>query len=306
MAGMAQDALGQPQRIVVEDLPDRVELGWHIVQNLGRFGLIMALVSVSASVSTMLSNQLPMRRPVVLFAGVGVPVAIYVVLTFLFHVRSRRVSLAHRPSDQRPWTARIHAAIGRDEVRFMPGASDRAWRPLIDVAPRPIAVVDSRVAPDLPPAQSNLLEPEAVMPSEGGLLVGAAIFLVLGVVSLFGSGPSRWWNILVFFALVAYFLSRHPRVRQAVPALRGVGRIIAGPGWVRVGSRPLLWTVEDSILLVLCKGGASGPSAVFARLVGPSGVQDITFASARDPDFLLLWERWTTTAPRLELAGSTG
>lgn len=104
--------------------------------------------------------------------------------------------------------------------------------------------------------------------------------------------------ICALFA-IAWFTSVLGERFISLKTTRGIVR--AGPGWVddRMGRR---WTVEDSVLIIRALTPAKN-SNYHAILLGPQGFITIPIARGRGPAFVNLWQRWTTSEPRLELAG---
>jgi hypothetical protein len=286
-----------------ESLPEHTPLGAQVIRNLGVYFAILALIGTSIAVSEMISLRRIIPSWTIVVGALGIPMLVYLTATLMIHRNARRRAKAHVATAAEPWSAAIHSIAGHDVITLAMKSSERLWAPLAERKPRPIAVVDAALTVPPPNQNAALLEEEPITPSQGGMLIAAGIFLLLGTFSLFGRGVARWWNILVFFSLAAYFLSRHPGVRNAVPVLRNTGTdLIAGPGWVRQAKSGKRWTVADSIALVMRGNSSAKQPSVVVRLIGRAGVRDVRFASANDPDFLLWWERWTTTSPRLELA----
>jgi hypothetical protein len=291
----------------LEPLPPHIATGSERVRQFAQYLGICGLILASMTVSQMLSSRpLITRWPILAGAGL-LPLLAYLIATTVGHRSARSAAARHVPEPERPWTTAIQSCIARDRTTLSKAASERVWRSLLERADRPRVVADARIAADLAKAPDALLEPESIEPSQRGMVIVASLFAVLAGISLFDGGPSRWWNITIFVALAGFFAVRHPGVRNAFPGLRNTGRdLIAGPGWVAEAKRGTRWTIDDSLLLVQCqsattKAGAS--PAIMVRLIGPPGVRDIQFASSKDPDFQLLWERWTTPRPRLEFDG---
>lgn len=299
-------------------LPPHSALGAQVVRNLGMYVLIIGLVSGSVSVRQSLAKQSLLGRPVIWLGVMAIPIFAYVIGTLIGHASAGRrakrelAALSDHPDRAHPdlaWSAAIYGCVSRDPITpFMP-ESARVWRSLLEgdaSSPRPIAVVDEQLREGLAESTDDLLEPESIEPSQNGMVAVAILFLVLASLSVVQGGGSRWWNLLVFGTLSAYFISRHPPVRNALPILRDTGRdLVAGPGWVAQTKQDNRWTVEDSMMLILRRGAkARRPvetTPIVVRLIGPPGVRDIQFASMKDPDFRQLWERWATSKPRLDL-----
>jgi hypothetical protein len=298
----------------------------------GRMFLMMALVT-SLAVGSMLVGLILRGgtlgvpgRAVLLGGAMSVGIGVTVILmgrqTVRRQVQASRAALAGRGPDgvegqpmsaERAIVEELHEAVLRDRIALRKSRTHANWLQFREtVAARtgsvPSTIVDlsySEGADPLPPPATTLFEPEPIDESQSGMLIPAVIFGALALLSVIEGGAgrgtffSRGWGTLVFAALCVYFLSRSPKVRNAIPILRDTGRdLVAGPGWIRdrKGSR---WTVDDSTAILFAPTTKNG--ALTLRLVGPSGVRDLGFASAKDPDFRMLWERWTTTEPRLEL-----
>jgi hypothetical protein len=314
-----------PQSLVLP-VPPFVPLGFVTGRMIGMMIGIVSLAFGSMMVGLMLRGSAfgAAGRAVLVGGAISMAIGVAVLLVDR-HNQRRRTRATHaalvgargsgEPSSlERAIDEELHAAALRDRLALRRSGTDASWRQFRDaVAARtgspPSTIVDASFDPkaeSLPPPAATLLEPEPIDESQPGMLISAAIFGGLALLSLMGRGAaggslfSQGWGTLVFVALAAYFLSRSPKVRNAIPVLRGTGRdLVAGPGWIRQrdGSR---WTVADStaILFAALKNGT-----VVLRLIGPPGVRDLRFASAKDPDFCMLWERWTTAEPRLELTG---
>lgn len=289
----------------LEPLPPHLATGFERVRQFAQYLGICGIILASMTISQMLSARpLVTRWPILAAAGL-IPLLAYLIATTAGYRSTRGAAARHVPEPERPWTTAIQACVARDGTTLSKAASEQVWRSLLARSDRPRAVADARIANDLPEAPDALLEPESIEPSQRGMVIVAALFGVLAGISLFDGGPSRWWNITIFVALAGFFAVRHPAVRNAFPGLRNTGRdLIAGPGWVAEAKRGTRWTIDDSLLLVQCQSATTKPGAspaIMVRLIGPPGVRDIQFASSKDPDFQLLWERWTTPKPRLDL-----
>ena len=291
----------------LEPLPIHSATGFQLVRNAGIYLLICFLILTSMAVSQMMNARPLVTRWPLLMAAFVLPMGIYLVVTLLGFFSTRRKAIAYAPAADRPWTTAIQACVARDSITLSKAASARVWNSLLQQPSRPSVVADARLAQRFHPAPEALLEPESIEPSQRGMVIVACLFLMLAGMSAMDAGANRWWNITVFFALSAFFLAKHPKVRNAFPGLRNTGRdLIAGPGWVTAAKQNTRWTIEDSIMLVQCKAEPpkSGASpAIVVRFIGPPGIRDIQFASSADPDFQLLWQRWTTPLPRLDLDG---
>ncbi len=316
------------QRTISLPLPTVVPLGFQT----GRMILMMALVT-SLAVGSMLVGLIlrggtlgiPGRAVLLggaMSVGIGVTVMLIGRQTVRRQVQTSRAARAGTGSDgvegqpmsaERAIVEELHAAILRDRIALRKSGGHANWLRFREtVAARtgsaPSTIVDAVYGEGtnpLPQPATTLIEPEPIDESQSGMLFPAAIFGVLALFSVMEGGTgrgtlfSRGWGTLVFAALCVYFVSRSPKVRNAIPILRDTGRdLVAGPGWIRdrTGSR---WTIADSTAILFAPTTKHG--AVTLRLVGPHAVRDLRFASVKDPDFRMLWERWTTTEPRLEL-----
>ena len=75
---------------------------------------------------------------------------------------------------------------------------------------------------------------------------------------------------------------------------------LAGPGWIRSTKwRRRNWTVEDSIIYV--HRIHNDFRHVIVRVIGSRGTVKFEFDSVEDEGFVDLWQRWTSSEPRLEL-----
>jgi hypothetical protein len=292
-------------------LPKHSSLGSSVVRNIGGYLAIVAMVASSIAVSLVLARG-SVRIPLPVLLGAAImPTVAYLLATLIGHLSAMRSSRAERASldgsDAHQWSARVYDCIARDPLTLSREGSARAWRAMLDASaggPRPIAIIDERLRDTLAAPTRELLEAESIEPSQSGLLIVSVMFLALATISIFGGLGNRSWNVVIFVTLSLYFASRHPPVRNALPILRNTGRdLIAGPGWVAQNKKGNRWTVDDSLLILFRRGArtSAAKTAIVVRLIGPPGVRDIHFASPEDPDFRMLWERWATEQPRLEL-----
>jgi hypothetical protein len=143
------------------------------------------------------------------------------------------------------------------------------------------------------------LEPEFVvagMPMTGIQLLGWLFIMMLAVrdAALQGQG---WLPALLMLPFLLTLLFSSPRVRRLLPGFRAEQfAYIAAPGVVK-HHRKGVWKIDDSVMLV----GSLGGETLEVQLIGPRQTAFLAFASAEDPDFIALWQRWNHPHPRPEL-----
>ncbi len=149
------------------------------------------------------------------------------------------------------------------------------------------------------PMVADLIEPEFIVSSRplGRAAYGFMLvyFLFMFAFSLVSRSIT---NAAIFGVLLLSTVVSAPRLKKWFPALREEGRApVAAPGIVR-DAHGRRW-VRNQAVLVVQRTRSKGP--VWATLVGPLGLLRLSFASARDPDFINLWQRWNHPHPRPEL-----
>jgi len=175
--------------------------------------------------------------------------------------------------------------------------TQQAWRDMIDgLAPRPIAIIDRALAPELLARGriDRFLEPHGLSPGVANRHAWI-VAVILFAFALFEQRRGAALTALVVAALGLAVLASVPFIWYRLPfARRGAGSCMAGPGWLQMtGGR--VWSVHDSTMIV----GRSGMRPGFTmRLIGPAGVHDIHAASLDDLDFKSLWSLWTHRDPR--------
>lgn len=120
-----------------------------------------------------------------------------------------------------------------------------------------------------------------------------AMAVFFGSEAVFGSMASNLWVAVVFLILAA--MPWWSRIEGRSDAAR-----IVGAGWVRVtkGRKKGVWTVGDALLWV--RQASPYSKTIRVSVVGQNQTLKLSFDSVADPEFIVLWQRWTGT-PRLEL-----
>ena len=171
-------------------------------------------------------------------------------------------------------------------------------------SPQVRAIVDRVLRKEIQQIEltESLIEEESIgsTTGRGGALIAAVILSVAVVYAAVSKGDI--FLLLYWLVFCTIFVFPHISFfREHIPLLRLYStEILAGPGWLRDLANVRRWTIDNSMLLVHLSGRrVLGP--IWLHIIGPAGIQALVFSSARDPEFVRLWQRWMHPNPRLEL-----
>ncbi len=165
----------------------------------------------------------------------------------------------------------------------------------------PATAAEESIRAELEPIAiiKDLIEPEFIVSSRP-MGRAAMIFLMFAVIIMVFYGLNRRSMPMIAINIVfgASLLLTLPRVRKRLPMLRAEGRApVAAPGIVR-NTKGRRW-VRGQALMVVQRTRSAGP--IWVTLLGPEGLLRWSFSSAKDEDFINLWQRWNHPHPRPEL-----
>lgn len=180
------------------------------------------------------------------------------------------------------------------------------WNPIEEAlhaagveVPATVAEESVRDALEAIPIIEDLIEPEFIVASRpmgraatGMLLIAVMFFVFQGI------SRRNWPAIAINVVFALTLLMSLPKVRNRFPVLRNEGRApLAAPGIVR-DTKGRRW-VRGQALMVVQRTRSAGP--IWVTLLGPEGLLRWSFSSAKDEDFINLWQRWNHPHPRPEL-----
>ena len=202
------------------------------------------------------------------------------------------------------------------------GKGCKNWKRVELGLPRTIADDSLKRKLNAIPIPDGLIEPEQILTSKPGSLLGCvfgvalSLFMVFAMVSttrfpLFS--PVVGWviaSILLFNAIqLVLGLPVIHRSRKLPELLRRIGRrrmmnraFVVGPGWVKFGSK--VWRADRDILLIRRVGYRLASSEIDCMFAGPESRRRLTFSGVGDEEFQLLFGAWNVDEIRLEFIDS--